>query len=295
MQPGGDRHALDVQDHLAGLGGGLLHGKVHVPAHHHPGQLLLGGILDLHGAHVLALTQHGAAVGHGHDLRQLVGDEEDALPLSGEAPHDLHQLVDLLGGKYGGGLIEDEDLVVPVEHLQDLHTLLHTHGDILHQGVRIHLQPVALRQLHHLFPGLFLLQEAHLVRFHTQNDIIQHGKYLHQLEVLVDHADMQSVGVVGVVDLHNLAIFFDAALFRLVQPEQHAHQGGFSCAVLTKQGVYLSLFQLESDIVICLDPRKFLGDVQHLDHVIRQIHHSFVHNAPQGTVYLIEYIANSTG
>ena len=60
------------------------------------------------------------------------------LPSLAKLPHDLHQLVDLLRGQHGGGLVKDQNLIVPVEHLQDLHSLLHTHGDILHLGVQIH-------------------------------------------------------------------------------------------------------------------------------------------------------------
>ena len=62
--------------------------------------------------------------------------------------------------------------------------------------------------------------------------------------MLVDHADAQVVGVVGIIDLNDLAVLFDRALLRLVQPEQHAHQRRFACAVFTQQGVDLTLFQL---------------------------------------------------
>ena len=111
---GGHGHAPHVQHYLAGLGRGLLHHEVHVPAHHHPAQLLLGAGGDVHGANVPALAQHGAAVGHGHDLPQLVGDEKDALALLGQVLHDLHELLDLLRGQHGGGLVKDQDLILPV-------------------------------------------------------------------------------------------------------------------------------------------------------------------------------------
>ena len=79
----------------------------------------------------------------------------------------------------------------------------------------------------------------------TEDDVVQHGEALHQLEVLVNHADAQSIGVVGVVDFDLHAVLFDHALFGLIKAEQNAHQRGFSGAVFTQQGVYLALFQLE--------------------------------------------------
>ena len=264
MYLAGHGHMRHVQHHVAGGAGLLLHMEIDIAAHHHGRQLLHGGVLRLHGAHTLALAQHGAAVGHGHDLVELVGDEQDALALGGQILHDLHQLVDLLGRQNGGGLVEDEDLVVAVEHLQD----------VLDQRVRIHLQAVFLAEGQHPLAGLLLLEEAVLRGLHAQDDVVQHGEALHQLEVLVDHADAQCIGVVGVFDGHLHAVLFDDALLGLVQAEQHAHQRGFAGAVFAQQRVDLSLFQLEGDIVVGLDAGELLGNVKHLDHIRGSLIHA---------------------
>ena len=252
-----------VQHHLAGLGGLLLHVEANVAPHHHGGKLLHGGVLRLHGADVLALAQDGAAVGHGHDLVELVGDEQDALALGGQILHDLHQLIDLLRRQHGGRLVEDEDLVVAVEHLQDLGALLHTHGDVLDQRVRVDLQAVFLAERDDLLPGVLLLQEAAFCGLHAHDDVVQHGEAFHQLEVLVHHA--QRVGVVGILDGYLHAVLLDDALLGLIQAEQHAHQRGFARAVLTQQGVDLTLLQLKRDVVVGDDTGKPLCDVQHFD------------------------------
>ena len=68
------------------------------------------------------------------------------------------------------------------------------------------MQAVPLGELLDLPPRFLFLQEAALRRFGAQNDVVQHGEYLHQLEVLVDHADTQCRGIVGIVDLHRLAV-----------------------------------------------------------------------------------------
>ena len=136
------------------------------------------------------------------------------------------------------------------------------------------LQAVPLRQLLDLLPGLLLLQKAHLGGLGTQNDVVQHGEHIDQLEVLVHHADAQRRGVVGVVDLHRLAVFPDLARFRLVQAEQDAHQRGFAGAVFPQQGVDLPLPQLKGDVVVGLDAGELLGDVKHFDHILRRIFHA---------------------
>jgi len=271
-------HVLHVQHHGTGLCRLLFHLQLHITAHHHAGKFFLGGVLDVHGAHVLALAQHGTAVGHGHDLVQLVGNEQDGLAFLLESAHDLHQLVDLLRGQHSGGLIEDQDLVVAVQHLQDLHALLHAHRDIADKGIRVHAQAVLFAQGHDLLAGLGFLQKAHFIGLHAQNDVVQNAEAFHQLEVLVHHADAQCICIVGVADGDLLAVLADLTSLRLVQAEQHAHQRTFAGAIFAQQGVYLAFAQLQGDIIVCLDPREFLGDVEHLDHKIlcQSAHSPFV-------------------
>ena len=265
MYLAGHGHVLHVQHHLAGLAGLFLHMEIDVTAHHHGGQLLDGGVLGLYGADVLALAQDGAAVGHGHDLVELVGDEKDGLALGRQILHDLHQLVDLLRRQHGGRLVEDQDLVIAVEHLQDLGTLLHTHGDVLDQGVGVDLQAVLFAEGQHLLPGLLLLQESVLCGLHAHDDVVQHGEAFHQLEVLVHHADAQRVCIVGILDGYLHAVLFDNALLGLIQTEQHAHQRGLARAVFAQQGVDLTLLQLKRDVVIGDDTREPFRDVQHFN------------------------------
>ena len=207
-----------------------------------------------------------------------MGDEQDGLALLLEPAHDLHQLVDLLRGQHSGGFVKDQDLVVAVQHLQNLYALLHAHRDIADECVRVYPQTVLFAQRHHLFACLGLLQKAHLVGLHAQNDVVQHAEAFHQLEVLVHHADAQCVGIVGVADGNLLAVFQDLALFRLIQAEQHAHQCTFARAILAQKGVYLALAQLQGDIIVCLDTGEFLGNVEHLDHIIlcQSAHSPFV-------------------
>ena len=204
-----------------------------------------------------------------------MADEEDGLAFGGKVSHNLHQLFNFLRGKHCGGFIEDENLILPVEHLENLGALLHPDGDILHMGIGIDTQAVFFGKLDHALAGFPLLQKAHLIRLHAEDDIIQHGEAFHQLEVLVNHSDPQRVRIVRVIDRHHFAVLFDDARFRLIKPEEHGHQGGFSGAVFTKQSVDFSPPQLEGNIVIRFDSGEFLGDVQHLDDIVGQNHHSF--------------------
>ena len=145
------------------------------------------------------------------------------------------------------------------------------------------MQTVTLGQRQHLLPRLFLLQEAEFRRFNAQNDVVQHGEALHQLEVLVYHADAQRGGVIGVADGHRFAILPDFAFLRLIQAEKDAHQRRFARAVLTQQRVDFAVAQLEGDVVIGNDAGKALGDMQHFDGIrrafVRRLNALFLHEA----------------
>ena len=197
-----------------------------------------------------------------------MGDEEDGLPLRRQILHDLHQLVDLLRGQHGGRLVENEDLIVAVEHLQDLGTLLHTHGDVLNDGVGVNAETVLLRNGQHLLTSFFLLQKAVLHRLYAHDDVVQHAEALHQLKVLVHHADAQVVGIIGVLDLYLNAILTDGALLGLVKAKQHRHQRGLTRAVLAQQRMDLTLTQLQGDVIIGDDTGELFGDVQHFNGIL---------------------------
>ena len=269
MDLGGDRQVLDGQNLAAGVQWALFHVEIDIAADHHGRKLLRGGVRSLDGADAFALAQDRNAVRDLHDLVELMGDEEDALALGREVLHDLHELFDLLRGQDRRRLVEDEDLVVAVEHFEDLGALLHADGDILDNGVGVDVQAVFFRQVDDLFPRLLLLQEAHFVRLDAEDDVVEDGEAFDQLEVLVDHADAERVGVVRVADLDLAAVLVDLAFLRLIKAEEDAHERRFACAVFTEQGVDLTLFELQGDVVVGDDTGETFCDVEHLDRVLR--------------------------
>ena len=269
-----DAQVLHMQDLLAGVSRRLVDDELHGAADHHVRQLLLVRVAGVDRADALALAQDGHAVGHGHDLIELVRDEEDGLALARKLLHRGHELVDLLRGEHGGRLVEDENLIVAVEHLENLDALLHADGDVLDLGIEVNLQAVFFRELLDLFARFLALDEAKLRRLRAEDDVVEHGEHVDELEVLVHHADAERGGIIGVVDLDGLAVFADLARLRLVQAEEHAHERGFAGAVFTEQGVDLALFELQGDVVVGLDTGELLGDVKHFDHIRRSVVHT---------------------
>jgi hypothetical protein len=79
--------------------------------------------------------------------------------------------------------------------------------------------------------------------------------------VLVDHADAQGDGVVGLVDLDRPATDLDLALVLGIEAVEDVHQGALARAVLAEEGQDLALVERKADPVVGQHPREALGDV----------------------------------
>jgi hypothetical protein len=108
-----------------------------LPAHHHPGQALLGCSLAVDGVDSLSTPDDRDSVGNLEYLVQLVRDEDHGHAFSGQSPEDLEELVGFLWSQDGGRLVEDQDVGVAVERLQDLDALLLANRDLLDAGLGI--------------------------------------------------------------------------------------------------------------------------------------------------------------
>ena len=263
-----ERYIFKRQDSIACMLGSLLQMEVDLTADHHFGKVLDAGGRNVAGADALAAAQDRAVVRNCLDLIELMGDKDDRLALALEVLHDDHQFVDLLRRQDSRRLVEDQDVVVLVEHLQDLYSLLHTHGDVRDSGIAVDIQAIALAQGKHLLARFLHLQDAVLCGLDAEDDVLEHGEVLHQHEVLMNHADTQRIGRARIFDLCLFAIHEDLALFRLIKAEQDAHQRRFTGAVLAQKGVYLAIADAQGDVVIRDDARKHLRDVQQLDRIV---------------------------
>ncbi len=127
-----------------------------------------------------------------------MGDENNGFALLCQRAHDDEQLVGLLRGQNGGGLVENQDVGLAVQQLDDFHALLHAHGQILNVAVRVHSQAVLVGNFADAGRGPLAVQEtAVFCRFFTQHHIFGHRKHGHEHEMLVDHADSAGDGVAG--------------------------------------------------------------------------------------------------
>ena len=228
-------------------------------ADHHVGQRLRVSLARVDRADVLALAQHRDLVRQRHDLVQLVGDDDDGLAVGAHIAQHVEELLGLLRGEDGGGLVEDERVRAAVEDLDDLDRLLLGDGHIVDLLGRVDVEAVAVADL--LDPGVGGLdvQLARLVE--TEDDVLRCGEHVHELVVLVDHADVVVEGVLRRADGGEHTVDIDFALVGEIDAGEHIHQRRLSAAVFTEQGKDLAPVDGQVDAVVCDDLAKALGNV----------------------------------
>ena len=183
------REIFHRQPHGAGLA--VVRGKflVETAADHQLDHFIACEVGLVTGCHVVAVAQHGDAVGDGIDFIKAMADINDADALGAEFVHDLEEAVDLARGKGGGGLVHHDDAGVLRERLSDLHDLLLRHGEIAAQGIGINFHANALEQLTSAV-GFFLVRnETDPRRFLAEENIFARGQAGHEVELLVNNAD----------------------------------------------------------------------------------------------------------
>ena len=210
-------------------------------ADHHIGHFLRVGVLRHHVPDVLAVAQDRHAVGEFLHLVHLMGNDDDRLAVLPHFPKDSEQLLRLLRRQDRRRLVEDQDIRPAVEDLDDLHRLFLGHGHLVDLLIRIHVEAVGAADLADLLRGRGDIQ----LSGQAENDIFRGAQDVHQLEMLMDHADPVAEGLTGRGDGHLLLPDEDLPLIREIDPGEHVHQRGLAAAVLSEKRKDLALIDIE--------------------------------------------------
>ena len=244
--------------------------QFHLLAHHHLGEQGFVGVLGGHVAHIFTTAQNGHPVADGQHLMQLVGDNDNGLAVGFHVAHDGKELFGLLGGEHGGGFVQDQDVGTAVQHLDDLQRLFLADAHLVDFLVQV--QGKAVLFADGTGPAADLLQVVFFPGFHAQGNVFQRGEHIHQLEMLMDHADAQRQCVAGGADIHHLVPHIDFAFVGVIDTGDHVHQGGFAGPVLPQKGEDLAPADFQSHIMVGRHFAKGLGDVFQPDGILRVGH-----------------------
>ena len=261
-----------IQHHIAWCFFGLVNIEGNVASDHHAGKLAFINGINVYCAYVLAQTDDRAVICRFLYLLELMGYEDDALPIAGEVMHDADKFNYLLRGERGGRLIKDEDVRAAVERLEYFHTLLHTDGNILYPCVRINGQAVALRDLLNVLAGFSHVERNALFRLSSENDILRDRERLDKHEMLMHHSDTGVYGVAGIVHLNLFPVDENISRGRLEHTVKLVHQRGLAGTVFSEDYMDLSLVDSKVYPVVRHKIAKLLDNVAHFYNGLAHVH-----------------------
>ncbi len=231
-----------------------------VASRHGAGDLLRGGLRGDHPVDDTAVPQHGDPVRDRHDLLELVRDEDDGAPVPSQRPKDLEQPVGLLRGEHRRRFVQDEHRRLAVERLDDLDPLQHPDGKLVDARGRVDGQPVALGDLGDPPFGRTPIEPTATGRLLAVDHVLGDRQGREQLERLEDHPQTGGDGVPRRGEVSPFAAQPDLPVIGLVEAEQDGHQRRLAGTVLPHQGVDLTVFDVEVDVVVGEHTRKALRD-----------------------------------
>ena len=180
-------------------------------------------------------------------------------------PDDLEQLVPLLGGEHRGGLVQDEDLGIPVQGFEDLHPLQHSYREGLDHRSRVDRQPVSLGEFRHLPDASGPVDQAAAHGFFPEDHVVGHSERREQPESLVHHAQSRSYGLECRREPYRFPVHQDLSGIGREQTEQYRHQGGLARSVLADHRVDFTGPDRHVDGVVRQDPWEPFGDTSQLE------------------------------
>ena len=247
----------------------------HLPAYHHGRQLPFGHLTGFRDAHQLALAHDPHPIGDGRYLIQLMGNENYRHALFPDhRPERLKQFIRLLRGEHSSRLVQNENIRPPVQGLQNFHTLLQADAQLAYPGIRLHPQPVLLRQSPDLFPRRFPGTENPApARLPAQNHVLGHREGRNQHKMLMYHTHPPANGRPGAEMRYRLSLDCEPASCGRINTVQNIHQGAFPRAVFSHQCKNFPLLYGQRHIVIGQNPGKFHGDMGKLNHRLLQTDH----------------------
>ena len=154
----------------------------------------------------------------------------------------------LLRGQHGGGFVQDQDVGAAEQHLDDLQGLLLADAHLIDLRGQVQGKAVFFADGPDLAADLF--QVELFPGFHAQGDVFQRGEDIHQLEVLVNHADAQAQGIPGGADIHRFIPHIDLALIGVIDAGDHVHQGGLARPVLSQKGKDLAAADFKGHVMV---------------------------------------------
>jgi hypothetical protein len=191
-----------------------------------------------------------------------MGDDDDGLAVVPHRPQHRKQRLGLLRSQYRSRLIQNQDVGAAEQHLHDLQGLLFGDRHLVYFFIQVDGKAVTAQDLLGFGPGALQIAAFRLLQ--PQDDVLQGGEHIDKLEMLMNHADAQRVGVMRAADADRLPVDQDPAGIGVIDACQHIHYGRLAAAVFPQQGQYFMPADVKAHRVVGPDRTERLADILQL-------------------------------
>ena len=148
------------------------------------------------------------------------------------AAQNIKKLFCFLRGKNGGRFVKNKNIRTAVKHFDYFNGLLFRNGHFIYFFERVNLKTVFFAYFFNFLGGFFEIELAFFAG--TEDYVFCCGKYVNQLEMLVNHADfvIESVFRGGNGCLFSVNEYL--AVIRKVNTGNHVHKRRFSASVFAE-------------------------------------------------------------
>ena len=178
-----------LQEHLVGNARLTLRIRFfQIPTDHQFDQFVDMGVGRFNSCNLLPIPQDRDAIRESKNLIHTVCNVDDRNPRSFELFDDKMQCLGLGLSQGGRRLVHDEQPGILGHGLGDLNQLLVAHAQSSHQGCGINFNVKLLEDFRGLGFHLSPVNHDPLARRSSEKDVFRHRKFIHQIELLIDHA-----------------------------------------------------------------------------------------------------------
>ncbi|CRL99725.1 hypothetical protein [Pseudomonas sp. 28 E 9] len=214
----------------------------------------------LEGAHEAPVLEHRHRSADTEHFFHAVRDIEHHFALIAQARNDRHQAINLTRREAAGRLIEGNHVGATGQRLGDFHQLALAQGQAAELFLGIDFIGQALEARQRLLAQHAAVDHAKTRRQMPEEQVLGHGHFRHQVQLLVDHRHAAGNAVGGVLEGHDLLADLHRAAAGNIGAAEDLQQRRFTRTVLAHQGVHLPRVRGEADAIERLDPREGFAD-----------------------------------
>ena len=242
---GGD----DVAPFVAGAAMMPVFGRFQFAPEHHRDEFDSFQALERARADQPAVTQHRHTVADAVDLVEEVGDEDDAETPRLEIGEDREETIDLCRIQARRRLVENQNLAGNIDGPGDRDDLANRDGIGRQKRRNVDRQAVALKDLARAPVDGAAVDEAEALGLATEKQIFRNGEVRQEIDLLIDRADAERLGMHDVAGIDRRAIEAHLPAIPAIGTGQNLDEGGFPRPVLAEQSVDLAGTEIEIDLV----------------------------------------------